>query len=805
MQDLDAEDDGYSDEDLDALPDYAFHELQANAVRSTQQPVTRPQLPTVSQSRAGSLGLIGQHGQSDRGGALNQFIAQRAPPQPSSDYGDIDDEMLDGEIIDAAEQPSLAAEHEIKTAERQAGESTQREQWRQQRYAHPQPSVGAQRIQQPERPRTISNESLTNDAGAETRKLVSIEQPPGRGPSYSHRNKNISVQPSPERPADVEALQAQVEKLLREREVLQQGIQNANDNAYAKAGEIAIVRANASKVEKEYENRAKSMQRMHADEAVRQKVEVEKARTELQKITTEKDFLENDLADGTKQIRNLQKAIKKGSEKATGKENQPTTPKKTRGHLFGDGFDDDEVQPMSPSKLALRSKAGTPKAGAKRKRKAAQESPVKPLELAQPGQVESFEGVKQVQNEVAPPIVVQAPRGPDKRFQLTQKLLNHRFMPEEPRTFERLARFALPSQPNKPLSTILLDEMSTLTYKPEAEGFASAIGLILISMWSRCMEEKYHQPVHLLVDFVKVILELNPIKTAPDFTNELMSLVQLTADVILVPRCQKKPPRKDRASINTTHCLEIMQLMAYDCQCDDKEIIRFWRTMRFDFIMMLLNFINPIHEIHIMLSLLRTSVLDHSFAMIVPPNNGQQDASEAHIIDNLSHLLINTPRPAPGTDPPDAVALCRLRLEVLSLIDAMCGTTHGAESLAKNRLAIGCLVRVMNDELERVYDHQYGHELRVALVNESTRLLFHLTSNYPHLINIQAKLSVVPGGEKKYLIALTRLAFSEGGFFEQGIEDDVVDCAHQMLEARVSPEEAEGLVEAFSSAPVSRK
>ena len=311
--------------------------------------------------------------------------------------------------------------------------------------------------------------------------------------------------------------------------------------------------------------------------------------------------------------------------------------------------------------------------------------------------------------------------------------------------------------------------------------------------------------MHLLVDFIKFILELNPIRTAPDLTNEVMGLVQSTADVILVPRCKKQPPRKDRADIECSECLQIMLMMAYDCQCDDEEIIRFWRSMRFDFIMMLLNFVNPLEEIHMMLSLLHTSILDQSFAMIVPPNNGQQDASEAHIIDNLSHLLINNPRPPSGDDPPDAAEICTLRLEVLFLIEAMCDTTYSAEALAKHRLVIGCLVRVMNDELGRVYDYQYGHEKRIALVNTSTRLLYHLTSNYAHLINMQAKLSVVPGGEKKFLISLTRLAFSEGGFYEQGIEDDVVDCAHQMLEARVSPEEAEQLVEAFSSAPVSRK
>lgn len=145
-----------------------------------------------------------------------------------------------------------------------------------------------------------------------------------------------------------------------------------------------------------------ALQKLHANEAARQKIEVEKARAELQKIATEKDFLENDLAEGTKQIRNLQKAIKKGEDKgsevtARGKENQPVTPKKNKAVAYADGFDDEEIQPTSPSRLVIRSKAHTPKAGAKRKRKPTEVSPVKPLELAQPIQIDSFEEAVQPQ------------------------------------------------------------------------------------------------------------------------------------------------------------------------------------------------------------------------------------------------------------------------------------------------------------------------------------------------------------------------------------------------------------------------
>ena len=65
---------------------------------------------------------------------------------------------------------------------------------------------------------------------------------------------------------------------------------------------------------------------------------------------------------------------------------------------------------------------------------------------------------------------------------------------------------------------------------------------------------------------------------------------------------------------------------------------------------------------------------------------------------------------------------------------------------------------------------------------------------------MRTKLAVIPGGSHKHLIALTRLAFSEGTFFEQGIEDDVVESAHQMLEDSVTPEEGEALLGAFASA-----
>lgn len=127
------EEDGYSDDDLDALPVDAFHELQQNAIRSTQPPEyhdksahpigTPVQLP-------GPVGRIAVHGNLDN--ASKTSFARTYAQQPSSDYGDFDDEMLDGEIFDAAEEPAYITARKDVVVGSPIGGSTHREEVRQQ-------------------------------------------------------------------------------------------------------------------------------------------------------------------------------------------------------------------------------------------------------------------------------------------------------------------------------------------------------------------------------------------------------------------------------------------------------------------------------------------------------------------------------------------------------------------------------------------------------------------------------------------------------------------------------------------------
>ncbi|KAL8696744.1 MAG: hypothetical protein Q9201_007504 [Fulgogasparrea decipioides] len=803
------EDDGYSDDDLDALPDDTFRQLQEQAFVSTQQTARANHAPfsSVNKPQGKVPGdLAGGLERLSVGNTFPVFEPQADPEfanQPSSDYGDLDDEMLDGEIYDAADEPGVDAIQVSRAAAFPYGESTQREQWRNQRYGLPSTHVNPGIVPAPVRPQ-LSNG--TNDRHVK------------EGNAQGTFSAIGSAQPS--RQPDVEALHAQINELRRERVELEKAKKAAEDVALAKSGEIAIIRANQSKSERIFESKLTALQKLHAEEAARQKLAVERALAEKHKIATEKGFLQNDIAEGHAQIRDLQRAVKAKTKATSGKDDEragpPATPRKNRILDHGDGFDDDEIQMASSSRLPYRSKTNTPKAGSKRKRKPIDASPVKPLQLSQTNEAANqgdiaIDILEQSSFSAAPvppavptasrPTAFPAAARPNDRFNLAQHVMNHRMAMYEKRTFEVLSEYCYPSKPDTAMSTVFLDKISILNVRSNIDNFPVALAQVIVSMWKQCVDEQYWRPVHLLLDLVDYILCITPVTTAPLLVDTLLEVIQSTADVNVMPRVRRQPARFS-ADVNTLDCLELLKSIANDCLMHKEDIIRFWRRMRFDFIAMILNVVQPIEVLHITLNLLRTSVQKDTFAIIVPPNDGKQEPSERNLIDLLTRLLVENIKPLKNEKPYDVVDIGELRLNVLSLMEEMCENQHSSHALASSQHAIGRLVWVMNDELDALYDRRYGHECKAELVNQATRLLFRLRTDHPRLINMQEKLKVVPcsGGVHKHLIALTRLALSEGVFFEEEIEDDVVECAYEMLEDLSSPEEAEALREAFSTA-----
>ena len=199
------EDDGYSDDDLDALPHEDFDELQQDAIRSTQQlaPQRRPAHPRETRSPNAlpeGLGENLRHLSVDAQPLYNESLAlPDYPNQPSSDYGEFDDEMLDGEIFDAGEVSGTSAIKESRAAAVPVGEATQREIWRQQRYAIPQYPIN-------ERP-PWSNARSDSKPGASIRKRPAV------------RSATLPIEapdPAPEIQTDVAALQAQLQEVCKE-------------------------------------------------------------------------------------------------------------------------------------------------------------------------------------------------------------------------------------------------------------------------------------------------------------------------------------------------------------------------------------------------------------------------------------------------------------------------------------------------------------------------------------------------------------------------------------------------------------
>ena len=133
--------------------------------------------------------------------------------------------------------------------------------------------------------------------------------------------------------------------------------------------------------------------------------------------------------------------------------------------------------------------------------------------------------------------------------------------------------------------------------------------------------------------------------------------------------------------------------------------------MRFDFVMMLLGINQPIEDIGAMIELLSTSSLEGSLGPISSGMEIQRE-NENLLLDRFTSLLVYVPMDAKGDYQWKAEESARLRISVLQLLGVFSCTQHGGEMLARHVRVIGRLVKVMNDELDSLYDYHERHSLR---------------------------------------------------------------------------------------------
>lgn len=81
----------------------------------------------------------------------------------------------------------------------------------------------------------------------------------------------------------------------------------------------------------------------------------------------------------------------------------------------------------------------------------------------------------------------------------------------------------------------------------------------------------------------------------------------------------------------------------------------------------------------------------------------------------------------------------------------------------------------------------------------SVRILHHLLHTFENLINLTEKLGAERGGYHFFLISMSRVAFSEQLVFEAGIQTEVIEAAHDILDSVLSPEEGEAIVNAVQT------
>ena len=183
------------------------------------------------------------------------------------------------------------------------------------------------------------------------------------------------------------------------------------------------MRANQLKTQRDHERQIREIQKQHAEIAARQQAEIEHARAEREKLLTEKKYLQHDLIEESERARQLQRLAKNStggnttSTKGVSK-HIITTPKKNIALPLRDGFDDDEIMVFSPSKTPSRSKAATPKAGEKRKRKVADASPAQSLQFSQPRDGSSPNVPPQIKSKEETANVARSAKQKDHRFQV---------------------------------------------------------------------------------------------------------------------------------------------------------------------------------------------------------------------------------------------------------------------------------------------------------------------------------------------------------------------------------------------------
>ncbi|KAK2592685.1 hypothetical protein QQS21_009615 [Conoideocrella luteorostrata] len=800
--------DEFSDDGFDDLPDNAFQELERSAIQFTQAQIKQP--------------------------------PSQDAPQRLSNYGweEEDDDLDDTEVTNDVGVP----------IGRPVVDNTLQQRLQPQRQQHPQyqqqpDTTGSQPSRGPIPP--LPNPRWNPGIDSSHRPVTGVghhhSHLPTVGPPTTPFSASQRFQPRPPAQASQFARPplppnrlpaSQAPSVGQPGDVLsalQQRVRALESELHSARGEAAIIRANAIKAQQDYDGQVLRLKKLNSEQLDRQTRIVEAAVAAEKSANTELQFLQRDIREVSARARR----------KDTGEGGSFGTPKKAaKSWGFADGFDEMDIA-ISPSKGQGRGKASgsvaanvgerTPTKG-KRKRPPV-DSPIAALETSADDAVMHDYDSKTNTQSASQPVIQTAPAAP---FEFLQLVLDHGSFHQQPPTFDMLSRFTFRTDPSRTFSSMIFEKLPLMgnPYRPMQllVDFAEHI----VSLWTRCVEEKFWEPIKYLVALISFTFDLHTTSIAPLIAPNLVPITVST--IFAVADARQQLPDSNlfhsvengylEEHIDTTQLLSFLYASAVSCSMTPTETetgfeytsVAFWTLMPLNMVLLLLSPKQKPRDVVSMLELLGTSVLPTSIGP-VSADAEPSDIAKA-IIERVSARVteqLRIPRISITQKQRHSIRIAALRALI-----AFSTSPFGAIQLATHVNAIPRLVACLSAAIDELYNQPIPlsvlpplpesvapavklHESTVSaslylIISQSLLLIHKLVTNAStaNVADISQKLSTSHGGSQRYLLALGRLAFAEEDLIiEAGIEGEVVEAAHELLEMAVTPDEGETVSEAF--------
>ncbi|KAK4095926.1 hypothetical protein N658DRAFT_459540 [Parathielavia hyrcaniae] len=838
--------DDFSDDSLDDLNETVLQELENNAIQFTQAR------------------------QSPSQAAQPQPRFQNAPTQHSAVEYDFDDDDLDDTIvIDEHAQPQRPPPHAQQPLPPQprhaAAGGTQR--WN--HHLPPSRPSYPTRPQFPQPSRTIPQPVPLQRYPAPSQRYPPPSGPQQAPPSQFARPPLPIPRPYPQPSQAPHAGPANQNDVISN---LQARLSELQSDLTAAKGEASILRSKYEKARATHDAEVARLKKETADQLAKQERLAEQARAAERTTATELQFARQDLREELGRVKFRRK-------------DGPATPRKdTRTWGIADGFDGVEILSSPTKGQSLKRKDSTPAlpglppaertpSKGKRKRPIV-DSPTFALETD--GGDAVFDQPHATTPSLFSPLVFRP-----QPLDYLRLFLDHTAIHGQPPTFDDFSHYAFPSDPQHSLASMLLQKLPQMGRPGDPVSLLVDFADTIIEMWHRCLSERYYGPIYHLVALVLYTLDFNAVDVAPHIIAPLIPVCATTCRLVALPQLNtvdgnlaEHPDAVIRQlclNINVTQCLSLLSLAALAClpqsfeeRGPDSAVpspqLEFWRTMEFDFVLMMLSPKHPEADWLAMMSLIRTSVAPDSIGPIPSSATGAgvveaqtPAAVAATLIDCVSSFLCAMHPPRWAADP-GSVKEIVARNAALDTLATFATSPFGALQIAESDVAIPRLVTMLCWAIDRLYDSDLPvkverktdpggsqteagddmdldrgggvHKNEMNGPNPAAKgmldlefdptpdpmtLLYHIISRatwFLHYLvtdqrtagvaNVSAKLAASHGGSQRYCLTLARLTFAEEDLvLEAGIDAETVELAHELLELAVTPDEGEEISEMF--------